>query len=139
MKLNSSESIRDCLVSADELQLNLSDVNGIKFDPMLCSVVLKGLPQQFANFDTVFKYSHELKTFRNLKKDLLNCDSDSILKSTGKGSSSQFSEAVKCFKCGKFDHKQAQCRSKKVAIVCYECGEKGHKANLCPEAQKKAV
>ena len=44
---------------------------------------------------------------------------------------------MKCFKCGKFGHKQAQCRSKAVAIVCYECGEKGHKANACHKAQKK--
>ena len=44
---------------------------------------------------------------------------------------------MKCFKCSKFGHKQAQCQSKIVAIVCYECGEKGHKANACPKAQKK--
>ena len=44
---------------------------------------------------------------------------------------------MKCFKCDKFGLKQAQCRSKTVAIVCYECGEKGLKANACPKAQKK--
>ena len=42
------------------------------------------------------------------------------------------------FKCGTFGHKQAQCRSKTVAIVCYGCGEKGHEANSCPKGQKKS-
>ena len=137
LKLDSSESIRDYLVRAEELQLNLSEVNENVSDQMLCSVVLKGLPQQFANFVTVFKFSHELKSFLDLKRDLLNFDSESNLKGTDQGSSSHFSKDVKCFKCGKFGHKQAQCRSKTVAIVCYECGEKGHKANACPKAQKK--
>ena len=137
LKLDSSESIRDYLVRAEELQLNLSEVNENVSDQMLCSVVLKGLPQQFANFVTVFKFSHELKSFLDLKRDLLNFDSESNLKGTDQGSSSHFSKDVKCFKCGKFGYKQAQCRSKTVAIVCYECGEKGHKANACPKAQKK--
>ena len=104
---------------------------------MLCSVVLKGLPKQFAKFVTVFKYSHELKSFLSLKRDLLSFDCESNLKSTVQGSSSHFNNDVKCFKCAKFGHKQAQCRSKTVAIVCYECGEKGHKANACLKAQKK--
>ena len=44
---------------------------------------------------------------------------------------------MKCFKCGKLGHKQAQSRSKTVAIVCYECDEKGHKAKACHKSQKK--
>ena len=63
LKLDSSESIRDYLVRAEELQLNLSEVNENVNDQMLCSVVLKGHPQQFANFVTVFKYWHALKSF----------------------------------------------------------------------------
>ena len=137
LKLDSSESIRDYLIRAEELQLNLSEVNKNVSDQMLCSVVLKGLPLQFANFVTVFKFSHELKSFLDLKRDLLNFDSESNLKGTDQGSSSHLSKDVKCFKCGKFGHKQAQCRSKTVAIVSYESGEKGHKANACPKAQKK--
>ena len=139
LKLVSSERIRDYLVRAEELELNLSEVNENVSDQMLCSVVLKGLPQQFAKFVTVFKFSHELKFFLDLKRDLLNFDSESNLKGTDEGSSSHFSKDVKCFKCGKFGHKQAQCRSKTVAIVCYECGEEGHKANACPKAQKKPL
>ena len=123
LKLDSSESIRDYLVRAEELQLNLSEVNENVSDQMLCSVVFKGLRQQFANFVTVSKYSHELKSFLDLKRNLLNFDSESNLKCTDQCSSSHFKKDVKCFKCGKFGHKQAQFRSKTVAIVCYECGE----------------
>ena len=67
----------------------------------------------------------------------MNFDSESNLKSTNQGSSSHFSKIVKCFKRDKFGQKQAQCRSKSVAIVCYECGEKIHKSNASPNAQKK--
>ena len=104
---------------------------------MLCSVVLKGLPQQFANFVTVFKCLLKVKSFLVLKRDLLNFDSESNLKSKDQGSSSHISKDVKYFKRGKFGHKQAQCRSKTVAIVCYEYGEESHNANACPKAQKK--
>ena len=117
LNFDSSESICDCLVRTEELQLNLSEVNKNVSDRMFCLIVLKCLPQQIANFVTVFKFSHELKSFLDLKRDLLNFDSESNLKGTDQGSSSHLSKDVKCFKCGKFGLKQAQCRSKTVAIV----------------------
>ena len=112
-------------------------MNENESDQLLCSGVLKGLPQQFANFVTVFEHWGKLKSSLVLKRDLLNFDSESNLKSRDQCSSSHFSKDVTCFKCGKFGHKQAQNRSKTVAIVCYECGGKGHKANACPKGQKK--
>ena len=54
LKLDVNESIRDYLVRAEELQLNLTDVGENVSDHMLCSVVLKGLPQTFSHFVTVF-------------------------------------------------------------------------------------
>ena len=57
-------------------------------------------------------YSHELKSFLDLKRDLLSFDSGSNLKSTDQGPSSHFSIDVKYFKRGKSGHKQAKCRSK---------------------------
>ena len=74
-------------------------------DQMLCSVVFKVLPQQFANFVTVLKYPHELKSFPELTKTLLCFDSERNLKSMAQGSSLHFSKDVKCFKCGKFGRK----------------------------------
>ena len=105
-------------------------------DQMLCSVVFEVLPQQFANFVRVLKYSHELKSFPEFKRNLLSFDSESNLNSMTQGSSLHFSKDVKCFKCGKFGHKQAQCRSKTVTVVCHEC-EKSYMGNACPEAQKE--
>ena len=102
LELDSSEKIRDYLVRAEEHQLYVSDVNENVSDQMVCSVVLNGLPQQFSNVVTVSKYSHEPKSFLEVKRDLFNIDSESNLKSTDQGSSSHFSKDVKCFKRGKF-------------------------------------
>ena len=60
LKRDASERIRDYLVSAEELQLNVSEVNENVSDQMFCSVVLRGFPQQLANFVIVLKFSHEL-------------------------------------------------------------------------------
>ena len=58
--------MRDFLMRAEELQLNLTDVGENFSDQMLCSVVVRGLPKSFASFVTVFKFSHEAKTFADL-------------------------------------------------------------------------
>ena len=67
LRLNSQESMRDYLMRAEKLQLNLTDVGENVSEQMLCSVVLKGLPNSFASFVTVFKFSHVAKTFADLK------------------------------------------------------------------------
>ena len=67
IRLNSQESMRDYLMRAEKLQLNLTDVGENVSEQMLCSVVLKGLPNSFASFVTVFKFSHVAKTFADLK------------------------------------------------------------------------
>ena len=138
LKMYSQESMRDYLMRAEELQLNLTDVGENVSDQMLCSVVLKGLPNSFANFVTVFKFSYEAKTFADLKRDLLNFDSDSCRGQPEQGTSSHFTKDVKCFKCGKLGHRQSECRAKVSVIVCYECGAKGHKANECPKTKNRS-
>ena len=138
IKMYSQESMRDYLMRAEELQLNLTDVGENVSDRMLCSVVLKGLPNSFASFVTVFKFSHEAKTFADLKRDLLNSDSDSCRGQLEQGTSSHFTKDVKCFKCGKLGHRQNECRAKVSVIVCYECGAKSHQANECPKTKNKS-
>ena len=138
LKMYSRESMRDYLMRAEELQLNLTDVGENVSDQILCSVVLKGLPNSFASFVTVFKFSHEAETFADLKRDLLNFDSDSCRGQPEQGTSSQFTKDVKCFKCGKLGHRQSECRAKVSVIVCYECGAKGHKANKCPKTKNNS-
>ena len=134
----SQESMRDYLIRAEELQLNLTDVGENVSDQMLCSVVLKGLPNSFARFVTVFKFSHESKTFADLKRDLLNFDSECCRGQPEQGTSSHFTKDVNCFKCGNLGHRQSECRAKVSVIVCYECGAKGHKANECPKTNNKS-
>ena len=130
--------MRDYLMRAEELQLNLTDVGENVSDQMLCSVVLKGLLNSFASFATGFKFSHEDKTFADLKGDLLNFDSDSCRGQTDKETSSHFTKDVKCFECGKIGHRQSECRAKVSALVCYACGEKGHKANECTKKKNNS-
>ena len=132
LRMNSTGGMRDSLMRAEEFQLNLTDVGENVSNQTLCSIVLKGLPNSFASFETVFKFSHEAKTFADLKRDLLDFDSDSCRGQTDQGTSSHFTKDVKCIKCGKIDQGQSECRARVSAIVCYECGEKGHKANECP-------
>ena len=105
---------------------------------MLCSVVSK-FRKAFHNSSRIlslfsgYRTSHSLSQVQ--REIFFNFDSENNLKITNQGSSSHFSKDVKCSECGKFGHKQAQCRSKTVTIVCYECGEKGHATNACPKAQ----
>ena len=134
----SQKSMRDYLPRAEGLQLNLTDVGENVSDQMLCSVVLKSLPNSFASFVTVFKFSHDAKIFADLKRDLLNFDSDSCRGQPEQGTSSHFTKDVKGFKCGKIGHRQSECRAKLSVIVCYECGEKGHKANECPKTKNRS-
>ena len=93
LRMNSQKSMRDYLMRVEELQLKLTAVGENVSDQMLCSVVLKGLPNSFASFVTVtvFKFSHEAKTFADLKRDLLNFDSDSCRGQNDQGTSSHFS------------------------------------------------
>ena len=99
LRLESQEKVRDYLIRAEELQLNLTDVGENISDQMLCSVVLKGLPSRFSSFITVlFKFATEAKSFADLKRDLLNFDSDTFTKPHDQGTSSHFNRDLKCFK-----------------------------------------
>ena len=111
LRMNSRESIRDSLMRTEELQPNRTDVGKNVSDQMLCSVVLKSLPNSFASLVTVFKFSHEARIFADLKRDLWNFDSDRCRGQTDQGTSSHSTEEAKCFKCGRIGHRQSEWRA----------------------------
>jgi len=76
LRLKSTESVNDYLTRAEDLQLDLANVNESVSEQMLCSVVLKGLPKEYDNFSTIFKFSTEQKGFNVLKRDLINFAND---------------------------------------------------------------
>lgn len=46
-----------------------------------------------------------------------------------------------CYGCGKYGHRQAQCRSGDnghKGIICYECGKRGHITRNCPNKEEEA-
>jgi len=137
LKLLSGESILDYLTRAEDLQLELDTVKEAVSDQMLCSVVLKGLPRDYENFSTIFKFSGEkAKDFATLKRDLINFANDRAGNRCNEKSSSFVSTQkppTKCFKCGKLGHKKDTCRAGSNSKCCFVCGKAGHIARFCDQ------
>ena len=66
----------DYLTRAEEIQHNLEQVNEGVSEKMLNSIILKGLPKQFEIFSTIAKFSRDEKILDELKRDLVNFDSE---------------------------------------------------------------
>ena len=66
----------DYLTRAEEIQYNLEQVNEGVSEKMLISIILKGLPKQFETFSTIAKFSRDEKSLDELKRDLVNFDSE---------------------------------------------------------------
>ena len=66
----------DYLTRAEEIQYNLKQVNEGVSEKMLISIILKGLPKQLEIFSTIAKFSRDEKSLVELKKDLMNFDSE---------------------------------------------------------------
>ena len=47
---------------------------------MFVSIIVKGLPKKCKSFTTLVKYSKDGKTLKEIKRDLLNFDNESIQK-----------------------------------------------------------
>ena len=66
----------DYLTRAEEIHYNLEQVNEGVSEKMLISIILKGLPKQCEIFPTIAKFSREEKSLDELKRDLVNFDSE---------------------------------------------------------------
>ena len=74
---------------------------------MLISIILKGLPKQFETFSTIAKFSRDEKSLDELKRDLVNFDSE---RQVIEKEHAFNSENRVCFKCHKRGHVSKQCR-----------------------------
>ena len=104
LKKNSNETVIDYLTRAEEIQYNLEQVNEGVSEKRLISIILKGLPKQFETFS---KFSRDEKNLDELKRDLVNFDSERqvIEKEHAFNSENRF-----CFKCHKRGHVSKECR-----------------------------
>ena len=109
------------------------------------SIILKGPPKQFESFSTIAKLSRDEKSLDELKKNLVNFDSERqvIEKELAFNSENRV-----CFKCHKSGPVSKQCREnlgsrrysedKARKIQCYECKEFGNIAKYC-QAKKEFI
>lgn len=131
LKLEASETVAQYLIRAEDMKLSLSEVGETISDQMLCSVVLKGLPRDFASFVTVVNYGNSATTFTSLKRDLLNYSNDINHNVSSSSFYSGGQSSAKCFTCRKPGHQKANCPEKNKGVVCFTCNKPGHYAKEC--------
>ena len=71
-----NESVIDYITRAEELQSNLREVDEQVSEPMLISIILKGLTDDFDNFVTICQFSKDEQNLDNFKRDLVNFEYD---------------------------------------------------------------
>ena len=72
ISMGQNETVVDYLSRAEDYQLNLSENNESISDEMFKSIILKGLPSRFENFVTLVNFSTDVKTYDEVKRDLIN-------------------------------------------------------------------
>ena len=60
------------------MQYNLTRVNEGISEKMFISIILKGLPKEYENFETLVNYSKDEKTLEQIKLDLINFDNENV-------------------------------------------------------------
>ena len=76
LKTDQKGTIVDCIPRAEDLQYNLSQVDEALSDQMFVSILLKGLRKEFETFCALVKFTMETKGFEEVKRDLINFDTD---------------------------------------------------------------
>ena len=139
------ESLIEYITTSEELQFNLNQVNEGLSEKMFTSILLKALPNEFDNFFTLVKYGSEDKSLDELKRDLINFDTERIIESDRKNASESvfLTKQKRCHNCNKFGHIAKFCRSNNnpkphnpqpntsKVIQCYNCNKFGHIATEC--------
>ena len=139
------ESLIEYITRAEELQYNLNQVNEGLSAKMFTSILLKGLPNEFDNFVTHVKYGSEDKLLDELKRDLINFDTERRIESDRKNASESvfLTKQKRCHNCNKKGHIAKLCRSTNnrkphnpqpntsKVIQGYNCNKFGHIATEC--------
>ena len=112
---------------------------------MFTSILLKCLPNKFDNFVTLVKYGCEDKSLDELKRDLINFDTERRIQSDREkaGESVFLTKQKRCHNCNKLGHTAKFCRSNnnrkphnpqpstKKVNQCYNCNKLGRIATAC--------
>ena len=98
-----SENITEFICRAEACQYELKQVGEAVTEKMLVAMVLKGLPREYETFVTLVKFSCESKSLDEIKRDLINFESDRKMKIKGDVSDSVLyvgkPTRIKCYKC----------------------------------------
>ena len=102
IRMKANESVVDYITRAEEMQYNLDEVEKGLSEKILFSIFLKGLPKEFNTFCTLVKFSKDDKNLNEIKKNLLNFESDhrNEMEET---EHSLISRTKTCFRCNKQD------------------------------------
>ena len=111
--MKANESVVAYITRAEKLQYNLDEVEEGLSEKMFVSIILKGLPKEFNTFCTSVKVSKDDNILNEIKKNLLNAESDHGDEKE-KTEQSFFSRTKPCFRCNKTGHIAAHCRSNLV-------------------------
>ena len=139
------ESLIEYITRAEELQYNLNQVNEGLSEKMFTSILLKGLPNEFDNFVTLSKYGSEDISLDELKRDLINFDTERRIEVDRKNASESvfLTKQKRCHNCNTLGHIPKFCRSNNnrkthnphpissKVIQCYNCNKFGHIATVC--------
>ena len=115
-RLKTNESVVYYITRAEELQYNLVEVDEGLSEKMFVSIILKGLSKEFNTFCTLVKFSKDDKSLNEIRKDLLNFESDHRNEKE-ETEHSFISRTKTCFRCNKTGHIAAHCRFKLVNTV----------------------
>ena len=139
LRIEYSETVGEYLTRAEEYQYELKQVGEEVTEKILTSLIMKGMPEEFDIYVTLVKFSKEKKGFDELKKGLVNFESDRRNESKYNHSESAlYSGArqfvVECFKCHQVGHKMSDCKREENrrgptrSVICYKGQGKGHNA-----------